>query len=66
MFMGTTMGFVGTLMTIVTVCLILVWKRERLPKVEKTSSTQENVVRSDDQNGRLIGPGSLDEIEDAL
>ena len=65
-FLGTTLGFVGSLMTLVTVCLILVWKRERLPKVETNNSTPDSVVRLGDQDGRLLSLEPQGEIEDAL
>ena len=53
-FLGTTLGIVGSLMTVVTVCLVLVWKREHLPKIQLDEYTKKKPVQIEDEDGRLL------------
>ena len=63
-FLGATLGCVGTLMTIVTVCLVLVWKREHLPKIELAESKTNKEARVEEQTSCL---NSTDEnLEDVI
>ncbi|KAK3590714.1 hypothetical protein CHS0354_012288 [Potamilus streckersoni] len=50
-FLGVTIGVVGTMMTIVITCLVLIWQREKLPKKNppkqhKTSTPVKETSRS--------------------
>ena len=51
-------------MTIVTVCLVLVWKREHLPKIELADSKTNKEARVEEQTSCL---NSTDEnLEDVI
>lgn len=63
-FLGTMLGLVCPLMTLVVVCLVLVWKREHLPKIELFEPPQEKKLSLQNQNSTLLN--TEEEIEDEL
>ena len=62
-FLGTTLGIVGSLMTVVTICLVLVWKREHLPKIQVDEPESNKPIQLEEQNGRLLTCSGEEESE---